>query len=101
MQTENQTPFQELQNEISNYRSRAIQADYKNKIPSLPKSTKMNHHGLPASHLMVGFHKRLTNWIKGLEQLENPGGKPSLIKPPQPKVEISTLEQLVKKFDDN
>lgn len=101
MQKENQTPLQELQSELSDYRSRAIQADYKSKIPSLPRSTKMNQHGLPASHLMTGFYKRLTNWLKGLEQLENPGGKPRIEKPAVTQSGIFTLDELTKKFENN
>lgn len=101
MQKESQTPIQELQSELSDYRSRAIQIGYKNKLPTLPKSTKLNQHGLPANHLMVGFHKRLTNWIKGLEQLEFPGGKPSLKKPEPVKTEVVSVDQLVQKYVAN
>ncbi len=99
---ENQTPLQELQSKLNELRSRALTIGYKNNIPSLPRATKLSHHGLPPSHLMQGFELRLGNWIAGLEQMEFPGGKPQIVtKPIVPKLEVSNLEQLVQKFENS
>lgn len=43
------------------YQEMASQYKYKNGIPRLPK---VQH-----PHLMVGYFKRMNNWLKGLHQL--------------------------------
>jgi hypothetical protein len=62
---------EELKNEISELRSRARVADYKNVMPRLPKEQITQK---AFDNLMMGFNKRLQNWKNGLIQLENPGG---------------------------
>lgn len=62
---------EELKKEISELKTRARAVDYKNTFPRLPKD-QMTQKAY--DNLMIGFHKRLTNWKNGLTQLENPGG---------------------------
>lgn len=48
-------------------RARAVH--YTNKMPTMPVATPERSD----SHLkarMIGYYKRLTNWLRGLEQLE-------------------------------
>ena len=92
------TPLQELQSELSDLRVRATKVGYKNKLPQMPKATRFGSNNLPPDHLMQGFRKRLSNWTSGLLQLEYPGGIP--VEKPIEKVEASSLEQLVTKFEN-
>jgi hypothetical protein len=61
----------ELKSEISDLKTRARSAGYKNAFPRFPKE---QHTQKAFENLMMGFHKRLDNWRSGLLQLENPGG---------------------------
>ena len=61
----------DLRTEMSELKTRARAAGYKNTFPRLPKEqvTQKSYE-----NLMMGFSKRLDNWKNGLLQLENPGG---------------------------
>ena len=60
-----------LRTEMSELKTRARAAGYKNAFPRLPKEQGTQK---AYDNLMMGFHKRLDNWKIGLLQLENPGG---------------------------
>lgn len=62
---------EELSDELILLQERARKINYKNQIPRLPKP---QYSQKSFDNLMIGFQKRLTNWEKGLIQLENPGG---------------------------
>lgn len=52
----------EINIQLSELTSRAKRINYKNVIPRLPKN--------PTESTLAGFKKRLSNWIKQLETLE-------------------------------
>jgi hypothetical protein len=62
----------EVQNRLSDLKSRAMRAGYKCIIPKLPEFKKEK----PEIHesQMLGFNKRLYNWERVLLQFEYPGG---------------------------
>lgn len=61
----------DLRTEMSELKTRARAAGYKNVFPRLPKEQGTQK---AYDNLMMGFHKRMDNWRNGLLQLENPGG---------------------------
>lgn len=82
---------EELLNEISDLKVRAVNIGYKNVIPKLPESRRNFEQS------MLGFMYRLDNWKKQLLQLENPGGMLSGKKRFE---QLDPLRQIVINYDE-
>jgi hypothetical protein len=68
-----QDKITEVESELSELKSRARNAGYKNVMPKLSEKLKFYDEGLQEG-IMCGFYKRLSNWKQGLIIMENPGG---------------------------
>ncbi len=78
---------EKVQSYHSDLKNRGLELKYKNAFPSYPKP-QIDQKKF--DHLMIGFKKRLQNWMIGLDQLENPGGKLNGKKRENPAIQIIT-----------